>query len=169
VLFPDKVDGKIDALLLRDDEIDSLAESLPSLGPREKAWLLLSACYRGKFVMDFARACSDNPFAADFLGSFFVLSHNAGWRRTILRIAGIMTAMNPETKRKLRARIEVWLQNGNSLRSYELAALEAGWTTLETVSNVLERHQDLPLPEVHKESVRRSLGLSKEDESLEFG
>jgi hypothetical protein len=169
-LFPDDADRRIDRLLLRDEEIDMLGRALDSLTARERAWLLLSACYRGKPLMDFARACDDNPLAADFLGSFFVLSHNAGWRRTTLRIAGAMTAMTPETKQRLRARIETWLQHGNALRGYEIAALEAGWTTLESVSQIIERHPDLPLPEVHKESVRKSLGLSKNnDGTLPFG
>lgn len=169
VLFPDDIDSRINALLLQEAAIDALAPRMNSLDRREKAWLVLSACYRGNYVMDLARACSDNPYAADYLGSFFVLSHNAGWRRTVLRIAGIMTALDIPTKKRLRGRIESWLRHGNSLRSYEIAALEAGWTTLESVSVVLERHPDLPLPEVHKESVRKSLGLNKGSDTIEFG
>lgn len=160
--FPDEEDVALsmDELLPSQSRVRQLMTIIEKLTPKEQAWVLVGACYRGEPVMPLAVICANNHYAAEYLGTFFALSHSAGWRRTIIVIAGIMTAMTYDAKRQFRARIESWMRQGNQLRSYELAVLEAGWSTLEAVRVVLDTHPDLPLPQSHKRDVLRSLGLS---------
>lgn len=113
ILLPDERDPKqlVDLILetsevLTERRIAS-ESNLAELADDERAWLLISAVYTGaRGLARVARASADSRIAAEFLATFFALSHMRPWRETVYRIAIVFSIFTPENQKFCQSLID---------------------------------------------------------------
>lgn len=90
ILLPDERDPKqlVDLVLeTSEEEVERLIQQHKDLAvvpEDELAWLMICAVYKGTSgMLRLATACADSRIAAEFLATFFALSHMRPWCATV--------------------------------------------------------------------------------------
>lgn len=113
ILLPDERDPKnlVDLVLeTSEEEVERLIQQrkdLTVVPEDELAWLMICAVYKGTSGLQrLATACADSRIAAEFLATFFALSHMRPWRATVYRIAIVFGLFSPDSQRYFQSLID---------------------------------------------------------------